>query len=512
LHRPIATMPYHTYNLGVSILSDLQHFIARNGLIPAGSRVIVGVSGGPDSLALLHALLQLAAVPDWHLHAAYLHHGLRPEADEEARFVAAVATAWGLGCTIERADVRRIAQQPGISLEEAARQARYAFLAQVARRLGAKTVAVGHHADDQVETVLMHLLRGSGLAGLRGMMPKTPLRTLHLSALPPDQRPETLDIQLVRPWLQTSRAQILDYCRQNELQPRYDATNADTTFFRNRLRHEIIPHLRQINPRLTTVFGHTALALQGDYQALEEQRQALWHEWAHAQAHTVHFPLAAFRSLAPGDQRALLRRAIAHLRPQLRNINWQHSEGLIILLQSHPGRRSGGPYPLVAGLEAWLTADSLHISESGQMPVAAPQIARSHSVPLPGTLELGHGWRLQAQQVQWSASPHPPWRQQPSPACVWLPLSIPTPLMVRPRQSGDRIVPLGLDGSKAITDLMTELKLPPPARAGWPLLVDAGGRILWLVGYRASEHGRLPDTATTAWQICLHGPVHHGCG
>ncbi|NOZ71900.1 MAG: tRNA lysidine(34) synthetase TilS [Chloroflexi bacterium] len=488
----------------MSILSDLRHFIRHYTLIPPESRVVVGVSGGPDSLALLHALSHLAKDESWYLHAAYLHHGLRAEADAEARFVAEVAAAWNLGCTVERADVRKLARQPGVSLEEAARQVRYAFLGDVAEELGASIIAVGHNADDQVETVLMHLLRGSGLAGLRGMLPKTPLASLHLPLIPPEQRPQNLQVQLVRPWLQTTRSQILAYCQKNGLQPREDATNTDTTFFRNRLRHEVIPQLRRINPRLTRVIGRTALALQGDYEALAQHRARLWQDLAHPSSTRVRFPLAAFRALPVGDQRALLRRAIAHLRPDLRNINWEHSERLLTILQSDPKRRSGGPYTLVAGLQAWLIADSLDISEKDDIVSDVPQIEQARSLTLPGTLPLNDGWRLQARRVQWSAGQPPPWQNTTTPDCIWLPLDIPAPLQVRPRQSGDRIAILGLGGSKAISDLMTELKLPRFARSQWPLLVDAQGRILWLLQGRASEYCRIPPTATAAWEICLY--------
>ncbi len=487
----------------MSVVSDLDHFIARYDLIPDGERVIVGVSGGPDSLALLHVLARLAPAHGWHIHAAYLHHGLRPEADEEAIFVGEVAAAWGLGCTIERRDVQSIARQPGVSLEEAARQVRYAFLAAVAQRMQAKIVAVGHHADDQVESVLMHLLRGSGLAGLRGMLPATPLNALRLTALPPAERQIPAHLQLVRPWLQTTRQQIEAYCRDNDLQPRHDASNTDTTFFRNRLRHEVIPLLQRINPRLSAVIGRTALALQGDYEALARHRQRLWQELAGVRSHSISFPLPAFRALPVGDQRALLRRAITHLRPDLRNINWQHSEGLISYLQAHARQSSGGPYSLVAGLQAWLISDLLIVAEADALPTVWPQIDRPRTLPLPGRMALGRHWHLQARRLTWAPSEPPPW-QQPAPARVWLPLDIPTPLAVRPRRSGDRMNVLGLGGSKAITDLMTELKLPRPARQHWPLLVDGQDRILWLVGQRASELCRLPAHATAAWQICLY--------
>jgi tRNA(Ile)-lysidine synthase len=349
----------------------------------------------------------------------------------------------------------------------------------------------------------MHLLRGSGLAGLRGMLPATPLSRLHLPLIPSERRPQNPALQLVRPWLQTSRLQILAYCRQNDLHPRQDATNTDTTFFRNRLRYEVIPQLRQINPRLTRVIGRTALALQGDYEALAQHRATLWQKLAQSGPDHIRFPLTAFRALPVGDQRALLRRAIAHLRPDLRNINWEHSERLLTILQTEPERRSGGPYTLVAGLQAWLDVDYLDIAEIGASIISAPQIAAPRTLSLPGTLSLESGWQIEARQVQWAATEPPPWQNAADASCIWLPLDIPAPLQVRPRQSGDRITVFGLGGSKAISDLMTELKLPRPARSHWPLLLDAKGRILWLIGGRASEYCRVPASATTAWQICL---------
>ncbi len=158
------------------LLARVRQYAQRNRLFSPGETVVVGVSGGPDSLCLLHLLRRLAPELRLWLHVAHLHHGLRgAEADADAAFVAELADCWGLPCTVGRADVAALAREAGLSLEEAARQARYRFLAEVADAGGAATLAVGHNADDQAETVLMHFLRGSGAAGLRGMLPRTPL-------------------------------------------------------------------------------------------------------------------------------------------------------------------------------------------------------------------------------------------------------------------------------------------------------------------------------------------------
>ncbi len=487
----------------MSTLSDLQHFIDRHHLLPDGARVVVGVSGGPDSLALLHALGRLAPAGNWQLHAAYLHHGLRAEADDEARFVAEVAGAWEWGCTIERADVRLLAAQPGVSIEEAARQLRYAFLARTATRLGAGFVAVGHNADDQAETVLMHLLRGSGLAGLRGMSPSIPLDELQLSALPSDQRPDCSGMLLIRPWLETLRRDILAYGDANGLAPRMDATNDDTTYFRNRLRHEVIPLLRLVNPNLERSLGRTASALQGEYEILAEHRDRLWQTLAYGEAGRVRFDLTGIRGLPRGDQRALLRRAIAELRPNLRNISWEHTEGLLETLMTDSTCDSGGPFPLVAGVDAWLNYGWLDVVIGNPAMTDLPQVDRVHELWPPAALALGPAWRLVVRRVTWMPERAAPWETGVDVNHVWLPIDIPLPLVVRPRQPGDRLRMFGLGGSKALTDLMTELKLPRGARSTWPLLVSAEGDVLWLAGKRAGEGCRLPATATAAWEARL---------
>ena len=488
----------------MDFLATLRRFIRRHDLIPDRARVVVGVSGGPDSLALLHALHRLAPERGWQIHAAYLNHGLREEAEAEAHFVAELAAAWDLGCTIERADVQAIARQPGVSIEEAARQARYEFLGQTAKRLGASVVAVGHHADDQVETILMHLLRGSGLAGLRGMPPAAALAGLRLTALPsPGLREALAGIQLIRPLLTFSREEILAHCQEQGLEPRWDLSNLDTTFFRNRLRHEIIPRLKAINPNLTTTLTRTAFVLQGDYEVLDAHRRALWRELARVEPGRVRLELAPFRALLRGDQRALLRRAIAVLRPDHRNISWEHTERVLDLLAEDPKRASGGPYTLTAGLVAYLSYDWLDVQEADFAPTDAPMALSLVRLPLPGQVKLGPNWRLRASEVVWEPGEAPWTAAAPSLNRIWLPADISQPLTVRPRRPGDRMRPLGLDADKPIKDLLNEHKIPRTERTYWPLLVDANDRILWLVGLRASQWAQVSPDALRAWEIVL---------
>ena len=174
----------------MDLLNQVRQTIERNRLLSPGETVVVGVSGGPDSLCLLHLLCRLRDEYDLRLHVAHLHHGLRGyDADADAEFVRALAAGWQLPCTVEYADVPTLACEHRLAVEEAARRARYTFLARVAGAVGAQTIAVGHNADDQAETVLMHYLRGSGLAGLRGMLPVISLEDYRLFAIQDPQSP-----------------------------------------------------------------------------------------------------------------------------------------------------------------------------------------------------------------------------------------------------------------------------------------------------------------------------------
>ncbi len=236
----------------------VQAWLQKEGglrpFLPPSVPLLIGVSGGPDSLALLHVLKSIFSADQ--LVVAHLHHGWREEAGADAQFVTDTAVTWHIPCHIEKIDVAALAHAASLSLEEAGRKARYDFFARLAEETGAKVVAVGHHADDQAETVLMHLLRGSGLAGLRGMRPVSPL-------------PGMPELKLIRPFLAASRAEIEQYCRENHLQPISDSTNQDTTFFRNRLRHELLPLLRTYNPQIDSHLQQMAAIIEADYDLLD---------------------------------------------------------------------------------------------------------------------------------------------------------------------------------------------------------------------------------------------------
>lgn len=220
------------------ILETLLHTIQQYKLITPQRWVIVAVSGGADSVALLHLLVSLRDQMDFFLHCATLDHGLRSETGKaDAQWVARLCETLDVPVTVGYADTQTIMSQHQLGLETAARKARYDFLATVAQTIGADAIMTAHHADDQAETILMHILRGTSLEGIRGMGYRSPM-------------PDHPEYDLLRPLLDVSRKQIESYCREYHLTYLMDETNADTDFMRNRIRHEILPQLKSVNPQI----------------------------------------------------------------------------------------------------------------------------------------------------------------------------------------------------------------------------------------------------------------------
>jgi tRNA(Ile)-lysidine synthetase-like protein len=371
----------------VDVLLKVRQIIDRHGLLARGGTVVVGVSGGPDSLCLLHVLHRLREDYGIELHVAHLDHRIRAvESKDDAAFVARLAEEWGLPATIEAHDVPQLARESKLAIEEAARQARYSFLARVAQAVGAHRIAVGHNADDQTETIVMHWLRGAGLAGLRGMLPQTDLGEMRLEAAWPDHPP--LDLQLIRPLLEIPRAEIEAYCRQHGLQPRFDRSNLDTTYYRNRLRHELLPYLESYNPNIREVVRRSAQVIGDDYSFLQAELERIWPVVVSSESEEViTFDLECWRALSTSQQRSTLREAVHRLRRSLRNINWIHIENALLALRDKP---AGTRVTLPQGLMLAIGYHDFTVADEGYVPEVDWPLLLAKSLPLavPGVTEL----------------------------------------------------------------------------------------------------------------------------
>lgn len=465
--------------------------VEENALFARGDTVVAGVSGGPDSLAMLHMLCRLNTEEGWNIRliAAHLNHGIRPEAEEDARFVAELAQKWGLECEVGQADVPAMARQPGLSLEEAARIARYRFLGKVAARHGARAIAVAHHADDQVESVLMHFLRGAGLAGLRGMRPAVPLREMRLGA-------ESVggEVRVVRPLLECWRAEIEEYCRQYGLTPRFDRSNLDTTLFRNRLRHELIPYLETYNPQIRQVLLRTAAILAQDYDFLHAHTLQVWEQIASSpEPGVIALERSAWSALHPSVQAGLLREAIHRLRWGLRNINWIHvHNALEVARRGEAGARATLPQGLMltVGYRYLWVADEVWRPAEGFYPqMDVEQIP----LPVPGRVRISSEWVVETETAEafvGEARPPDAWTAYMDADKVdW------ASLCLRRRRPRDRLCPIGMGGrAKEVRALFIDEKVPLRWRQAYPLVADSAG-VLWVPGLRLDERAAVtPST------------------
>jgi tRNA(Ile)-lysidine synthase len=497
------------------VLRKVRDTIERDHLLARGDIVVVGVSGGPDSLCLLHLLCQLKADLALELHVAHLHHGLRgQDADADAAFVRAVAADWGLPCHIEHADVPALGSQHGWAVEEAARRARYDFLARVAHATGAGTIAVGHNADDQAETVLMHMIRGAGLPGLRGMLPRTNLG--HYRLISPDldtaqAGSARTGLHLIRPLLEIPRAEIETYCQTHDLEPRFDRSNLDTTYFRNWLRHVVFPLLEQHNPALKVVLRRSARVIADDFALLRAQLEAAWPQVVRAEDdRAITFDLTAWRALPTALQRSSLREAIHRLRRSLRNINFVHVEdALRVSRDGTTGMQATLPQGLMLslGYDHLRVADTEHAIEWPDGPWL-PAGEAPLPVPLPGELVVNAaGWVLRLRLMDRSDLP-PDWSENQEPWRATLDADVlGEDLHLRTRRPGDRFQPLGMEGQEVkLGDFFTNQKVPRTLRSRVPLLEAAWG-IAWVGGLRMDERARVTDSTTRVVHVEFTDPL-----
>lgn len=459
----------------IMFLDHLSQAAKENCGLNPDEPVLVGVSGGADSLALLVGLEQLG----YKLIVAHVDHALRPESAADADFVGALANARDLPFVCERVDVAQYAEDHGQSLEEAAREVRYQYLFDQARRLNVQAVAVGHHADDQVETVLMHFLRGAGLPGLSGMAFRRVLA---------DWDPV---IPLVRPLLGLWREDIEAFVQDAGLTPQVDATNQELAYFRNRLRHTLIPELAAYNPQICQVLWRMSAVLGEEDLFLATLAEKAWILCFMEESQgLVQLSRPAFLGLATAMQRRVLRRAIDRLRPSLRNIGFEAVERGLAFAEAPHG---SGEIDLVARLNLAVIGDRLLIKtwaadlpDGGNALLAFPGQALRLTPGNP--VSLKYGWQIKMNYLADLPEDLPLKLAQLPPSEAWLDADqLELPLTVRAREAGERWRPLGMEGhTQSLQDFFVNERVPAHLREVWPL-VCSGGEVAWVMGLRPSE-------------------------
>ena len=444
--------------------------------------IVVAVSGGPDSLCLMDILRQ-AGYP---IIVAHFNHRLRESSDIEANTVEQMAARLGLPSVIESADVHAFAEEKKLSVEEAARTLRYRFLFTHARQHAAQAVAVGHTADDQVETVLMHFLRGAGLNGLKGMTYRTVLSVFDV------------EIPLVRPLLDVWREETVVYCAGQGLRPQYDPSNESLNFLRNRIRHLLIPSLETYNPKFREAAWRTAQSLTADHEILTQAVDAAWTRTVVSESTgLVAFDSAALTGFPVGLQRYLFRRAIERIIP-VGDVTYAALDRVTAFARAGKG---SGAFRLNAGIRILREAGQIFVAgDAAVLPFERwPQLSSdADSIPLdvPCQVELPGGWRFNCESWNIPALAQEQMQDNEDPFQVWLDADkLQGDLSLRIRRDGDRFEPLGMDGhSQKMSDFFTNVKLPQRARERWPLFC-AGETIAWVPGYQPAHQFRLTKSS-----------------
>jgi tRNA(Ile)-lysidine synthase len=451
------------------LLKKVQNTLATYSMLQAGDRVLVAVSGGPDSVALCHILHQLRQTYRIELVAAHVHHGLRgSEADHDAEFVQDLARQLGLPIVVQRVSVRSWRKEHGGSLQMAARALRYQCLHQIMANEGASKLALGHNADDQAEEILLRIFRGAGQRGLTGMPPR-------------NQK------GVIRPLLECHRYEITSYLENQSLAFRQDESNLKPWCQRNLLRLELLPRLQQdFNSNLNA----TLLRTSNIFREEEEFWESLLCQWldqhsAECEEGGLRLPIGSLLETHPAMQKRLLRRVVEKVKGDLRSFGFHHTEILLRLCRS-AAANSQIDLPGAVRAEknySWLTIGLRHQTpEDFYYEMAGPG-----SYPLP---RLNHRMVLEYATTNLASE----FGRHPNEALMDLDM-VSFPLVLRSSKAGDRFRPLGLGGGKKLKKFFIDAKIPRSQRRRVPILCS-GEQIIWVVGLRLDD--RVKVTANTS--------------
>ena len=462
------------------VTEQVWRFIQEQSLIPPEKKLVVAVSGGPDSVCLLHILFKLREKLGIRLHVAHLNHLLRgADSDADARYVAELARQLDIPATIDQRDVRGYQTKQRLSPEEAAREVRYTFLAQVADSIGADRVAVGHTVDDHAETILMHLIRGTGTRGLRGLQPLTSWQSSGKT------------LNLIRPLLPISRRQTADYCQQLHLKPRLDASNLSLSPLRNRIRQQLLPLLQSYNPQVTEALLRTACIATDDTAFLDEEASHLYDDIVREDKSTLILDKARFLQLPSAMKRYLLRNSIEKLLGTLKDIETRHIEEILAALNKPAGKIISLPEGLTFSIEY----DRYLLGRDPAALSPFPVLGAELTLKIPGETKLPGG------QITANIIKRAEMNEKGDGFIAYFNLNkVGDRLTVRTRQPGDRFQPLGMNQPKKLNEFMIDSKIPSAWRRRIPL-VCSPGQIIWVVGWRIDE--RVKVTENTRQILCL---------
>ncbi len=463
-----------------ALVARVRRFIVNRDLIPQGTRVLAAISGGPDSTCLLLTLAALRHSLHFELAAAYFDHGLRGArpAQRERNFARALCQTLGVPFRSGAGDVRAHAKSRRLSIEEAARKLRYRFLARAARAADCDIAAAGHTRDDQAETVLLHLIRGSGLRGMAGMAPAATWPVTTRSVAP----------RLIRPLLSLSREETERCCRAAGVTPLRDPSNRSPAYLRNRIRHDLLPRLRKYNPRIDEALTRLAGAAARDIELLERLAAETLAD-ASIKRGTMRISRKQFAELPEALRAHVVRLSFVRLLGDARGLNDRHVRAVVRAVSGPSGARLDLPRGLHVAIER-----RAFVLTTNPAP-ARPALARRQvALPVPGAARLG-AWIVRGELID-----RPRRLRSANGRVALLDGDVCDRLWLRHRRPGDRFQPLGLSGSKKLQDVLVDAHVPRAERDAIPLVCSKRG-IVWIVGQRLAEWAKVTPLARRAVRL-----------
>ena len=480
-----------------NLFKTVVRTIEQHGMFEPGDRVLAGVSGGPDSVALVHILVRLAERFSLTIGIAHLNHCLRGlESDRDARFVAELAKRLHLPCYSTRKDVGRCRQAWKLSPEEAARRARYEFFEETAARHRFNKIALGHHADDNAELVLMYLLRGSGPLGISGI-------------------PPVREGRYVRPMMELGRRRIIEFLSENSISCITDSSNTDTRYLRNRIRHQLIPHLRnEYNPDISRTLNRLADILRAEEAWLAPTVRELFGRCLLTEGpDRVVLSVPELRKMTVAPRRRVIRTAILQVKGNLRRISLAHVDRLALeILNGDAGAARTAHLP--ARMRATRTGSELCIvlekTPLRQANPSPPALLFHYQVagPMDRLNRMDHidlwveeiSRRLRFSVIAADAAGD--WTKAPPDTAFFDLAEIRFPLVVRNVRNGDRFTPLGLKGTQKLKAYFINNKIPIQARRRCPILVSRE-EIIWIAGHRVADSARVTASSKNLLRVQL---------
>ena len=436
------------------MLNTVKDYIEKHQIIENKDRVVLAVSGGPDSMALLHLLIQIQQEWGIKIAAAHLNHQLRPAAAAELQYLQSYCAAQKIDFYSRVVDVAAYARREKKSIEEAGRDQRYQFLRELCQQIGYNKVATAHHRDDRAETVLMHLLRGSGIKGLRSIMP--------------------VSGSLVRPLLIVGKSDILAYLDENAIKYCHDASNYELQYFRNRIRLELLPLLQEYNPQIFTALNQLADIAAAEDQVLEKETEALWEQLIiREQTDKIILNNQQLQALMLAYQRRVVLKVLTEIGGPA---GWSLNDiDYVLDLAMMTGSAKYINFPKVVLVSKQY--DELIFSH--QRPEAQPFV---YEITIPGEILIDETGELFSFTIISGEDP------QESGVAAYLDYDkLEMPLYLRSRRDGDRFEPAYMGGSKKLKDYFIDIKLPAVRRDRVPILASRH-QIYALLGYRLGRN------------------------